>query len=133
MHRSKASGDRGRRKDKVDGDRHSPALPHPLPHCRSSSSLPPDWIRSTCSSSFFFFSYLLVLIQLYCKNWRSGLITVLRTVRLNHGSNGPCFFGIDRFLSLKNRDCERFTVFSVGPYDPVRVSKPCFLMEKLSR
>ena len=38
------------------------------------------------------------------------------------------FFDIDRFLSLKNRDDERFTVFPVGPYGPVRVSKPCILV-----
>ena len=43
------------------------ALPRPLSH-RGSSSFPPSgWVRSTCSFffSFFFFSYLLVLIQLY--------------------------------------------------------------------
>ena len=121
--------------------KHSPALSRPLPHCHSSSTLLPDWVRSACcccccsSSSS---SYLLVLIQLYCKNWivfcvwiiwdifwewskvrsacssqqlcffffcvfffyssnsketvRNGLITVLRTVRLNRGSNGSLLF-----------------------------------------
>ena len=36
----------------------SPALPHPLPHCHSSSVPPIDWVRSACSS-FFFYSTLL--------------------------------------------------------------------------
>ena len=66
-----------RRKDKVDASSpfihaalpnlisiHHVALPCPLPHRRSSSSPPPDQVRSVCSSYFLFiyFSYLLVLI-----------------------------------------------------------------------
>ena len=42
------------------------------PHYRLSSSPPPGWVRSACSFFSFlfsFFSYLLVLIQLYFKNW----------------------------------------------------------------
>ena len=44
------------------------ALPRPTSHHGSSSSPPSGWVRSTCSFlffSFFLFSYLLVLIQLY--------------------------------------------------------------------
>ena len=55
---------------------------------------------------------------------RSGLIMVLRTVRLNLDSNSSLLFGYRPVLEHKNRDCERFTVFPVGPYGPVRVSKP---------
>ena len=55
---------------------------------------------------------------------RSGLITILRTVWQNRGLNGFLFFSIDQFLSLKNRDGERFTVFPIRPYGLVRVSKP---------
>ena len=43
------------------------ALPRPTSHHGSSSSPPSGWVRSTCS--FLFFSYLLVLIQLYFKKW----------------------------------------------------------------
>ena len=55
-------------KGQTCGDRRSPCPL--LPHRRSSSSLPPDWVRSAYSSYLFiYFPYLLVLIQLYCKNW----------------------------------------------------------------
>ena len=46
---------------------HHVALPRPAPHRHSSSSPPPGWVRSACY--LFIFSYLLVLIQLYFKNW----------------------------------------------------------------
>ena len=72
----------------------------------------------------FYFLFLFFLGSDSKGTVRSGLITVLRTVWLNCGSNGFLFFGVDRFLSLKNRDGERFTVFLVGPYSSVRVSKP---------
>ena len=55
---------------------------------------------------------------------RSGLIMVLRTVRLNRDSNSSPLFGYRPVLEHKNHDCERFIVFPVRPYVPVRVSKP---------
>ena len=72
-------------KDKAGGDWHSPCPL--LPHDHSSSSPPPDWVKSACSSSFsfffsfFFFPYLLVLIQLYCKNWILFFVLCLDYVR----------------------------------------------------
>ena len=59
------------------------ALPRTPPHCRSSSSTPLSWVRSACSFFFFpfFFSYLLVLIQLYFKNWILFCVLCLDYVR----------------------------------------------------
>ena len=73
---------------------HHAALPCPPPHRCLSSSLPPDWVRLACccssSSSSFYSSYLLVLIQLYCKNWILFCVLCLDYVR--------------RFLRVKKRD-----------------------------
>ena len=102
MHKSKAGGDRctdqrpveievTERTKPVEISVYHEALPHPPPHRRSSSFPPPDWVRSACSScSLFFFSYLLVLIQLYCKNWILFCVLCLDYVR--------------RFLRVKQRD-----------------------------
>ena len=59
------------------------ALPRTPPHSRSSSSTPLSWVRSACSFFFslFFFSYLLVLIQLYFKNWILFCVLCLDYVR----------------------------------------------------
>ena len=58
---------------------------------------------------------------------RSGLITVLRTVRFDRGSHGSHFF-FHRvvFEAKKIEKIERFEVFPVGPYGPVWDSKPCY-------
>ena len=82
-----------------------------------------------CFSVFFFIFYFLFFFILGSDSKgivRSCLITVLRTVWLNCRLNSSLLFGHRLVLKLKNRDCERFTVFSVGPYGPVRVSKLCF-------
>ena len=72
-------------------------------HRRSSISTaarcPPHqsaWVRSTCSFSFFF-SYLLVLIQLYFKNWISFCVFCLDYVR--NGVRSACSFFSFSFFS----------------------------------
>ena len=78
-----------------------------------------------CFSVFFLFFYFFIFKGSDSKGTvRSGLIMVLRTVRLNRDSNSSLLFGYRPVLEHKNHDCERFTVFPVGPYGPVRVSKP---------
>ena len=72
---------------------HHAALSRLSPHRHSSSSPPLDWDRLACSSFFsflFFFSYLLVLIQLYCKNCILFWVLCLDYVRC--------------FLRVKQRD-----------------------------
>ena len=79
-----AGGDRGRRKDKVVGDRRSPcgttmsAAPSPLvllPTTRLGQ------LGVLFLFFFFFFSYFLVLIQLYFKNWMLFCVLCLDYVR----------------------------------------------------
>ena len=58
----------------------------------------------------------------------------VQTSKTGHGSQNSTirprfawvfvFFPIERFLKLKNRKIERFSIFPIGPYGPVRVSKP---------
>ena len=58
-----------KRTNLVEIDVHHATLPRSSPHCCSSSSPPPGLVRLACYFLFLFFSYLLVLIQLYFKNW----------------------------------------------------------------
>ena len=57
---------------------------------------------------------------------RSGLITVLRIVRSDRGSHDSLFFSYRAVFDAKRTEKnERFEVYLVGLYSPVRVSKPC--------
>ena len=79
-----ADGDRGRRKDKsVEIGIHHAALRRPLPHHLGQ-------IGILFFFSFFFFSYLLVLIQLYFKNWILFCVLCLENVR--NGVRLACSF-----------------------------------------
>ena len=103
MHRSKANGDQGRQKDKGGGDWRSPCS-------TTSSAAPPILVLlpttrlGQISLLFFFFylfiyfPYLLVLIQLYCKNWILFCVLCLDYVR--------------RFLRVKQRDWNKDQTFS---------------------
>ena len=71
-------------------------LLRPLPHRRSSSTPPLDWVRSACSSSFFCFFFL---IQLYCKKWILFCVWIIwdvfwewSKVRSACSSQQLCFF-----------------------------------------
>ena len=83
-----------------------------------------------CVFIFYFLFFIFFKVQIQREPWETVWLrfskpcgwTVIRTV--------PCFLDIDRFLSIKNRNCERFTVFPVGPYGPVRISKPCSSLEE---
>ena len=106
VHRSKASKDRGRWKDKASGDQRSP--------CSTISFVaPPPFILLPTTRLgqiglffflffsfffFFFFSYLLVLIQLYCKNCILFWVLCLDYVRC--------------FLRVKQRDWNKDQTFS---------------------
>ena len=74
-----AGGDRGRRKDKAGGDQRS--------SCSTTTSAAPLLLvllpttRVGQISLFFFFPYLLVLIQLYFKNWILFCVLCLDYVR----------------------------------------------------
>ena len=83
VHRPTAGGNRGCQKDKAGGDRRSPCS-------TTTSTAPPPLILLPTTKlvqiglfffSFFLFSYLLVLIQLYFKNWILFCVLCLDYVR----------------------------------------------------
>ena len=87
--------------------------------------LPSNYVSFSFVFLCFFFPFFFFLGSDSKGIVRSGLITVLRTVRLNRGLKGSLLFWHRPVPKLKNYDCEKFTVFPIRPYGPVRVSKSC--------